>query len=260
MQYYMKHLTFTVIPLILLLSACIGTEQDPTKTWSPQRFYIEAKEALDERDYETAIKHYETLEARFPYGRYAQQAQLEVAYAYYKDNEPALAIAAAERFIRLHPTHANVAYAYYLKGLINFHDTVNPIATFLGADADVSDRDPKAARESYNTFKDLVERFPDSRYAKDAWARMGYLFEALARYEIKVAEFYLKRNAFVAALMRSKEVLKKYQQTPSVEDALGIQIIAYRKMGMTQLMNDTIRVLTTNFPQSRYLSQTEQNS
>ncbi|MDH5648854.1 MAG: outer membrane protein assembly factor BamD [Gammaproteobacteria bacterium] len=240
---------------IALVSGCSSADKDPTKDWSPQRFYAEAKEAMATGNYETAIKQYETLEARFPYGRYAEQAQLEIAYAYYKNDEPALAISSADRFIRMHPTHPNVDYAYYLKGLVNFQNRSNPLANLFGAKITESDRDTRAAREAHEAFKELVTRFPNSPYAKDARQRMTYLFDALAQYEVKVARFYFEREAFVAAINRCKYVLNNFQKTRAAEDALGIQAMSYKHMGVSKLAEDSLRVLIQNFPESHYIDE-----
>jgi outer membrane protein assembly factor BamD len=250
-----RRIAFFLLATAVLLAGCAGITEDPTKDWSAEKFYREAKEKLDDGEYEAAIKYFETLEARYPYGRYAEQAQLEIAYAYYKHDEPALALAACDRFIRLHPTHPHVDYAYYLKGLVNFHGEKSIINWLLGAKDDLSDRDPKGARESYNAFREVVERFPRSRYAEDARARMTYLFEAQARYEIQVARFYYERGAYVAAVNRAKYALENYPRTPATEDALGLQALSYQRMGMTKLLNDTLRVLRKNFPKSRYLEE-----
>lgn len=248
-----NHYRWLVVVLFMLTAACATTEKDPTKDWSPQRFFTEAKEALASGNYETAIKFFETLEARYPYGRYAEQAQLEIAYVYYKNREPELAIAAAERFIRLHPTHPNVDYAHYLKGLVYFNDRGNTFGRLLGMGGGISDRDPKASIEAYKSFKDLVERYPKSRYAKDAAKRVNYLYQVMSEYELKVARFYYERNAYVATVSRTKYVLQQYPRTTSVEHALGLQAMAYKKMGLTDLMQDTVRVLEKNYPKSQYL-------
>jgi outer membrane protein assembly factor BamD len=180
---------------------------------------------------------------------------MEIAYANYKYDEPALAIAAADRFIRLHPTHPNVDYAYYLKGLVNFHGEKGFANWLFGAKDDLSDRDPKGALESYSAFREVVERFPNSRYAEDARYRMAYLFEAQARYETQVARFYYERSSYVAAINRSKYALATYPRTPSTEDALGIMALSYKAMGMNDMLKDTMRVLTRNFPNSHYIAE-----
>jgi outer membrane protein assembly factor BamD len=237
-----------------LLSGCglLPEQIDETTNWSASRLYATAKEALGEGNYERSIQLFEKLEARYPYGPYAQQAQLEVAYAYYKDNEPISAIAACERFIKLHPNHPHVDYAYYLKGLANFIEDQSLFARF--GDQDMSERDPKATQEAYEAFKELVDRFPNSKYAEDAAARMRYLVNALANHEVHVARYYYKRGAFVAAANRGKHVVEHYQRTPAVEEALGIMARAYEKLGMNDLRDDTLRVIKLNFPNSPWLT------
>lgn len=246
-----------VLLAVLLLASGCASLTDPTKDWTPERFYQEAKTRLNSGDYATAIKYFEQLEARYPYGRYTEQAQLEIAYAQYKDEEPALAIAAADRFIRQHPTHPNVDYAYYIKGLANFHGQTNIFNWLLGVKDDPSEHDPKSARDSYDAFRELVDRFPKSRYTADARSRMAYLFDAQARYEVKVARYYYERGAFIAAVNRCKYTLENYPRTPATEDALGIQALSYKRMGMGKLLDDTMRVLARNFPNSRYIAEAE---
>ena len=234
-----------------LVAAC-GTlpDADETKGWSAQKLYAEAKDNLNNRNYEQAIKYYEKLEARYPYGRYAQQAQLEIAYAYYKDNEPAQAVTAIGRFIKLHPNHPNVDYAYYLKGLANFTEDTGWTGYISGED--MTDRDPKAARESFEAFKELVTRFPESRYAPDSIARMNYLVNALASHEIHVARYYMKRGAYVAAANRAQYALKSYPRAPANEEGLLILVQAYDRLGLNVLRDDAERVMKKNFPDSRY--------
>src|SRR2546423_78062 len=172
-------------------AACSSlSKEDETTGWSAQRLYGEAKDAMASREWQKAIKYLEKLEARYPYGRYAQQAQLEVAYANWKDGERASAIAAADRFIKLYPNHPNVDYAWYLKGLVNFNELAGVLSWLTTPD--MSDRDPKASREAFIAFKEVVTRFPDSRYAEDSAARMRYLVNALASSEVYVARDYLK--------------------------------------------------------------------
>ncbi len=223
---------------------------DETAGWSAQKLYAEAKDNLNSGNYERAVKLFETLEARYPFGRYAQQAQLEVAYAYYKDNEPISAIAACDRFIKLHPNHPNVDYAYYLKGLANFNDDLGLLGKLV--DQDLSERDPRAARDAFLAFKELVTRFPDSKYAEDSTARMKYLVNALASNEVHVAKYYLKRKAWVAAANRAKEVLKTYPEAPALEEALAIMVVAYGELDLVDLRDDAQRVLKLNFPDSPY--------
>ncbi len=224
--------------------------QDETAGWSAQKLYAEAKDNLNGGDYEKAVKLYEILESRYPYGRYAQQAQLEIAYAYYKDQEPISAIAACDRFIKLHPSHPNVDYAYYLKGLANFTEDLGLLSQI--SSQDMSERDPKAARDSFISFKELITLFPDSKYAEDAKARMKYLVNAISANEVHVARYYLKREAYVAAANRAKNVVTNYPETPSIEEALAIMVVAYDKLGIKDLRDDALRVLKLNYPNSKY--------
>ena len=227
----------------------LSKEEDETAGWSAQRLYSEAKTAMDEGSWASAVKYFEKLEARYPFGRYAQQAQLEIAYAYYKDNEPASAVAACDRFIKLHPNHAQVDYAYYLKGVVNFYEDQNALSRI--ADQDPTERDPRSARDSFAAFKELATRYPESKYTPDALARMKYLINALAYYEVHVARWYVKRQAYVAAANRASFAIKTYPDTPAVEDALVLLARSYDALGMTDLRDDTLRVFKANFPDSK---------
>ena len=223
---------------------------DETAGWSANKLYTEAKSAMADGSYDKAVKYFEKLEARFPHGRYAQQAQLEVAYAYYRQAEPASAIAACDRFIRLHPNHPNVDYAYYLKGLVNFNEDLGLLGHV--SMQDLTERDPKAARESFDAFKVLVTKFPESRYTKDATSRMKYLVNALASHEVHVARYYMKRGAYVAAVNRAQTAVKTYADAPANEEALFIMVKAYDLLGMNDLRDDIERVMRKNFPSSEY--------
>lgn len=244
--------------LLLLLAACdlMPKRLEDTSKWGAQEFYEKGKEQLTNGDYEGAIQTFESLEARFPYGRYAQQAQLETAYAYYKDEESAAAISAADRFIKLHPNHKNVDYAYYLKGLANFNDNLGILSTLVQGilKQDMSERDSKASRESFESFRELINRFPHSQYVSDSKKRMAHLLTVLAKGEVYVARYYMKREAYVAAVNRAQFAVKEYPRTPSTEEALSIMVEAYDALGMVELRNDTERVLAQNFPDSPYLS------
>jgi outer membrane protein assembly factor BamD len=236
----------------VLVGACgMFPDVDETKGWSAEKLYSEAKDRLNNGQYEDAIKLYEKLEARYPYGRYAQQAQLEIAYAYYKDQESAQAVTAAERFIKLHPNHPNVDYAYYLKGLANFNENLGIMGHIGGQD--MTERDPKAARLAFDAFKELATRFPDSRYTPDAIARMSYLVNSLAAHEIHVARYYMRRGAYVAAANRAQVTLKTYPRAPANEEGLVILVQAYDAMGLNDLRDDAERVMKKNFPDSKYL-------
>jgi outer membrane protein assembly factor BamD len=240
---------------LALLAGCgmlnFGTEADETASWSAQRLYTEAKEAMADGDYARAVKYFEKLEARYPFGRYAQQAQLESAYAYYRENDPASAVATCDRFIKLHPNHPNVDYAYYLKGVVNFYEDQNILSQF--ADQDPTERDPRSARDSFAAFKELATRFPDSRYTPDALARMNYLVNGLASHEVHVARHYMSRGAYLAAVNRAQYAVKTYPEAPAVEEALYIMVQAYGQMGMKDLREDAERVLVKNFPNSPWL-------
>jgi outer membrane protein assembly factor BamD len=241
----------SVAVFALLLAACSsGDKYDPTAGWSAEKLYTEAKDALNDGKYDQAIKYFESLEARYPYGRYAQQAQLEVAYAYYKQGEQASAVAAVDRFIKLHPDNPNVDYAYYLKGLTYFSEDLGLFGRFSAQDP--SERDPKSTRDSFDAFKELVQRFPRSKYTPDSLARMKYLVNALASHEVHVARYYMKRGAYVAAVNRAQFVLRNYPQAPALEEALIIMVQAYGALGVADLRDDSERVLKKNFPRSSY--------
>ncbi len=234
------------------LGACSGFDaQDETAGWSAQRLYGEAKDAMSNQDWPRAVRYLEKLEARYPYGRFAQQAQLEIAYAHYKDGERASAIAAIERFIKMYPNHASVDYAWYLRGLVNFNDQHSLLTNLTTPD--MSDRDPKSTRESFNAFKEVVTRFPDSRYAPDAAARMRYLVNALASHEVHVARYYMKRGAYLAAANRAQYAISHYSRSPAIEEAVFVLVLAYDKLGMDELRDAADRVMRSNFPDSRYL-------
>ncbi len=245
-----------IAALILLLTGGCGLlpsgSEDETAGWSAQRLYGEAKDAMADKDWAKAIKYFEKLEARFPYGRFAQQAQLEVAYAHWKDGEKASALAAADRFIKLYPNHPHVDYAYFLKGLINFNE-LSGMLTWLTS-PDMTDRDPKATREAFESFREVVTRFPQSKYADDSAARMRYLVNALASHEVHVARYYMKRTAYLAAANRAQYAIQNYPQATAIEEALFIMVKAYDALGLTDLRDGAERVMRTNFPNSAYFT------
>jgi outer membrane protein assembly factor BamD len=243
-----------VIAFVAGMAACdlLPEVKDETAGWTAEHLYQEAHGMLTTGNYTRAIKLFDTLEGRFPYGRYAQQAILEGAYANYRSGETATAIAACERFIRTYPNHPNVDYAYYLKGLVNFREDQGLFGYIV--EQDLSEHDPKLTRESFGAFKELVTRFPDSRYAADSIIRMRYLTNALAGYEVHVAEYYYRRGAYVAAVNRAQSALVNYPQTPANEDALIVLVRSYDQLGMTQLRDDAQRVLKDTFPNGKYFS------
>lgn len=252
--------TILAIFLMLALAGCATTaekdkEKDAMMENAPaERLFADAKNALAAGDYESAIQTLESLEARFPFGVYAQQAQLEIAYAYYKFDEPESAVAAADRFIKLYPRHPKVDYAYYLKGVIKF-DQGKGAFDFLDSQAPYK-RDPQAMDQSFRYFRELVERFPNSQYAHDAVDRMRYLRDNLAKQEIYVAEYYIKREAYLAAVTRAQYVIKYFQTTASVEDALAILVSAYLALDMKDLAKNSLAVLEKNFPDSEKTGKT----
>ncbi len=206
---------------------------------------------MDTGGYEKAINYYQKLEARYPYGRFAQQAQIELAYAYYKDKDAAGTITAADRFIKMHPNHPNVDYLFYLKGLANFVDDQG-IFGFL-SNQDMTERDPKSAKDAFDAFKELVTKYPESKYAPDSVARMNYLVNALASHEVHVARYYMKRSAYLAAANRVQFAMKTYPQAPANEEGLLIMVKAYDALGMKDLRADAERVMLKNYPNSKYL-------
>ena len=251
-----KKLSVVAATVVLLgLSACglLPDKIDETKGWSATKLYSEAMEELEGQHCERAIQLFEKLESSYPFGTYAQQAQMEIAYAYYKSQDQAQALAAVERFIKLHPNHANVDYMYYLRGLINFNDQVS-FLNFI-YEQDPTERDPKATREAFTAFKQLVDKFPNSKYAPDSIDRMRYLVNAMASYEVHVARYYFRRGAYLAAVNRATGVLKEFNESPSREEALFIMIRGYDKLGMVELRDDAERVFKLNYPNSKFLSQ-----
>jgi len=248
----------TALAALLLATSLAGcglfsSKEDERKNWTAEKFYQAAKEQLDEHNWEAASKLYEQLESRFPYGRFAQQAQIEIAYAYYKQGETAQAIAAAEKFVKLHPNHPNVDYALYIKALSNFKEDMGLFGRWIKQD--LAERDPKAARESFEGFKELVTRFPDSRYAEDSRLRMAYLTEALARHELQVAHYYLLRGAYLAAANRAQDAITHFPNSPTRRDALEVMVEAYDRMGLKELRDDSKKVLARNYPEDPLTAQ-----
>jgi outer membrane protein assembly factor BamD len=251
-------LALGALALALLLAACSSKPIDKTEAWSPNKIYTEAKDELSSGAYDKAIPLFEKLEGRAAGTPLAQQAQLEKAYAHYKAREPAQATATLDRFMKLHPSSPAVDYALYLKGLVDFNDELG-IFGFISKQ-DLSERDQKAAKESFEAFKELVTRFPDSRYTPDSRSRMTYIVNSLAQYEVHVARYYYKRGAYVAAINRAQTALTDYQNVPALEEALFIMLQSYDALGMNQLRDDTKRVIEKSFPQSEYLSKGSKSS
>ncbi|MDO9434107.1 outer membrane protein assembly factor BamD [Hydrogenophaga sp.] len=241
-----------VLTSVLFLSACGSTSKvDETAGWSPNRIYTEATEERAAGNYEKSVTLLEKLEGRAAGTPLAQQAQLDKAFTHYKAGEQAQALAAIDRFQKLHPASPAMDYALYLKGLVNFNDNLGLFGSL--ARQDLSERDQKAAKESFESFRDLVTRFPDSRYTPDARSRMTYIVNSLAQYEVHVARYYHSRGAYVAAINRAQTALADYSEAPAAEEALFIMVRSYDALGMAQLRDDTRRVMQANYPQSEYL-------
>ncbi|MCG5515051.1 MULTISPECIES: outer membrane protein assembly factor BamD [Ectothiorhodospira] len=238
--------TLILILLAALISGCGAMRQDPTRDWSASQLYEEAKAALERGNYDQAVEHYETLEARFPFGRHAQQGQLEIAYAYYKAQEPEMAIAAIDRFLQMNPRHPHADYAYYLRGLTNYERDQSFLNRWVPQDQ--ARRDPVPLRTAFEDFGTLLQYFPDSRYAQDSRERMVRLRNMLAAHEMHVADFYMRRGAWLAAAQRGRYVLEHYDGSGAVPDALEIMVRAYRELDMDDLAEDALRVLRQNFP------------
>jgi outer membrane protein assembly factor BamD len=248
-------LTGTTLTLRLLLllafaaflsAGCSKDEVEEDLDATELSAYTSAQESLRAGNYRGAVQKLQLLEARFPFGRYAEQAQLELIYAYYKSAQPESARSAADRFIRLHPSHPNVDYAYYLKGVISFEQDKNFLSNFIPMDP--STRDPGAARESFNDFTQLIRRFPNSEYAPDAQKRMKYLRNLLSAAEVNVARYYIKRGAYVAAANRGRYVFENFQGAVGVPDALAVMVEAYQLLEMDDLAEQTLLVLSSNYP------------
>ena len=240
------------LAMAALLAGCASTSEDKTATMSPNKIYADAKEEMDAGAYDKAVPLLEKLEGRAAGTPLAQQAQLEKAYAQYKANDQAQALATLDRFLKLHPASPAVDYALYLKGVVNFNDNLGIFGTL--ARQSLSERDQKAAKESFESFKELATRFPDSRYTPDARTRMTYIVNSLAEYEVHVARYYYSRGAYVAAINRAQAAVSDYRDVPALEEALFILMRSYDALGMTQLRDDTKRVMEKSYPASEYLS------
>jgi outer membrane protein assembly factor BamD len=241
------------LTVALLLSACAGSDgqKDDTDIWSEAKLYSEATDKLNDGDFAKCGKYFDKLEARFPFGPYSQQAQINAAYCYWKANEQAQALVAIDRFIKLYQGSSNLDYAYYLRGLITFNDDLGWLGKFTGQD--LSERDPQAAKDAFESFKIVAERFPNSKYAPDALDRMRYIVNSLAEADVIVARFYYQRGAYLASANRAQLVIRDYDRAPAVEEALYILYKSYQKLGMVELSNDTARVFKLNFPDSPML-------
>jgi outer membrane protein assembly factor BamD len=240
------------LALAASIAGCSSTSEDKTERQSPNRIYADARDELQSGAYDKAIPLLERLEGRAAGTPLAQQAQLEKAYAQYKSGDQASAISTIDRFIKLHPTSPAIDYALYLKGIVNFNENLGLFSSVTRQD--LSERDQKAAKESFESFKELVARFPDSKYTPDARARMAYIVNSLAQYEVHVARYYYERGAYVAAINRAQTAVAEYQAVPALEEALYIMMRSYDALGMAQLATDTKRVIEKTYPQSAFLN------
>lgn len=245
-------LVTSVLVASWLVAGCGSSPKDETSGWSTDKLYSEAKAEVASGNYERAGKLFERLEGRAAGTLLSQQAEIEHAYVLYKMGEKAQALQLLERFVKLHPTSPAIDYALYLQGLINFNDNLGILGNF--ARQDLSERDQQASRDAFQAFKQLVEQFPQSRYAEDAQVRMNYITNSLAAYEVHVAGYYYRRGAYVAAANRAQQTVNEFQQSPSTEEALFIMMRSYDKLGLTQLRDDAQRVLRQNYPTSSYLT------
>ena len=245
-------LSAAILAFSCVLVGCSSKPIDPTGTWSPNKIYAEAKDEARSGAYDKAIPLFEKLEGRAAGTPLAQQAQLEKAYAQYKSGEQAQAVATLDRFIKLHPASPALDYALYLKGLVNFNDNLGLFGSI--SRQDLSERDQKAAKESFESFKELATRFPESRYTPDARARMGYTVNSLAQSEVHVARYYYSRGAYVAAINRAQTAIADYRDVPALEEAAYIVYKSYDALGMTQLRDDTKRIIEKTYPKSEFLT------
>ena len=238
----------------LAITACSSNQEDQLKTskTSPDVLYSQARTSMELGNYSKAVRSLEALDSRYPFGPHKTQVQLDLIYAYYKLDDPASGIANIDRFIRLNPTHKNIDYVYYMRGLVNmqsdnymFHDMLN---------IDRTDRDPKVAQDAFKDFNRLIKSYPNSKYAPDAAKRMQQLKNRLAKYSITVAEYYIKMNAWSAAAIRAQSVMETYPGTPSTERALEIMSVAYGELGQTKLKENVLSVMKANFPENSTLS------
>ncbi len=233
--------------LLLSLTGCsLFDENEDPANWSAERYYQSVQDALKISDYQIAIQRLEELEIRYPFSSYATQGQLEIAYAYYKYDEPELAITAAERFIKLYPRNKNIDYAYYIMGLSNFNRGLSSLDFIL--DLDPTKRDPKSATDAFFSFEQLISRFPDSQYVDDAKQRMIHLRNRLAETELHAARYSVARGAHLAAVTRAKHVIETYPQSQAIPDALVIMLESYQALNIDDLADDTLAILKLNYP------------
>lgn len=243
-----------VICVTALVSGCgwFGGDKREASEFTPKELYDRGHLAIINQSWQRAVRDFKLLTSEYPFGHYTEQAQLELAFAYFKSYEPDLAIATLNRFIKTYPTHEHIDYAHYLKGLVNF-ERDRGLIEVLSAQR-MSERDQQNARQAFLDFNELITKYPESRYSPDARQRMVYLREGLAQYELSVAKYYMRRQAFVAAANRARGIVEKFQRTAAAPDALAIMVEAYDRLGMTDLSDDAMRVLELNHPSHPYIT------
>ncbi|MCC2644314.1 MAG: outer membrane protein assembly factor BamD [Burkholderiales bacterium] len=251
-----SYIRLLILAILTLFIMSCSDSDDPvraeTKGWTVQKLYSEANSELANHNYSRSIKLYRVLEATYPYGVYSQQGLLDLAYAYYQDDKSELALPTVDQFISTYPTNINMDYALYLKGYINYKNDNGLMSRFSGQD--LSERDPKGVLEAYKAFSTLVATYPNSKFAPDAKDKINRLVNALSRGEIYRSRYYMSIKAYLAAIGRAQSVIINYPNTPYVEEALAIQVVAYHKLGIQKLSVDTLKILAINFPRSKYLT------
>lgn len=244
-----------IVCVALMLGACASDKKKKEDHRSAQEIYQSAKHAMELNNYQLAISYYKNLLNKYPFGRHTEQAHLELAYSYFKNGEPDLAITTLNRFIKTYPTHPNIDYAHYLKGLVNFSRNASLLDRFV--DQEKSDRDLEFAREAFLEFAELLREYPESRYEEDARKRMVHLRNQLARHELAVADYYYRRSAYIASANRAKFIVEHYPETPEVASALVMMVKCYRALDLSQPADDSMRVLKLNFPEHPFVQGVE---
>lgn len=242
-------ISLSIVTLMTGFLAACGTTTDPSDAYkdeTAQQIYQRGKAALQDKSYSDAVKRFEALDVQYPFGADTESSQLYIIYAYYMKEDYALASAAADRFIRIHPTNPNVDYAYYLRGLADYYQNLGVIERLFALD--LASRDLTQVQKSYNDFRDLTVHFPDSRYTPSAHQYMVYLRNVLADHELHVAEYYYDRKAYVAAAERASGLVAHYQGAPQAADGLVLMVKAYHQLGLTQSEQEALRVLKYNYP------------
>ncbi len=246
----MRLLALALVGLVLVTGGC-RKDREYQDERTASELYQDAKKYLDNKSWDRAILTYKQLQTRYPFGRYTEQSMLDLSYAYFKGRQPENALSSLNRFIRTYPTHPNVDYAYYLKGLVNFEQNLGFLERLMPNR--VHDRDQSSARDSFNDFNELIRRFPDSRYVADARQRMVFLRNNLAAYEVEVANYYMRRKAYIAAVNRARYAIENYPGTPQNADALVVMHKAYTKLSLPDLADGAMEVLELNYPDNYYV-------